>query len=690
MINARMRWCLLMCFIFFCCDISVYTQNNTEEEIASLIQQQIEFILENSDVEEVDALALQSNLYYYYEYPLNLNEASLEELKEFMLLNDLQALHLKKHIAENGPLLSVYELQAIDGFDLNTVRSILPFVHIRDHVNLRSEFQSKLSQEAIITFNRVLEEQIGYTNQLEEERRYLGSPNYYSFRYNVRTRRLSAGIVAEKDAGEEVFGESQKNGFDYYSAHFFAKDLGIMKQLALGDYKLEFGQGLSVWTSRAFNKTADVYTIKRNTKTIAPSRSIDGNFFMRGAAATLGSNKVTATMFASYNTYDATIQNQDSLLSGVDDDILFSSFYSNGYHRTQSELAKKNNVKAVYSGVIPKFQFDRGSISLLAMNRRLLNGTFQPRVYNYNQFAVDSFNNSTQLALSYDYIWKNILLFGEASKNTKGGLGFVQGAMISLDPKLNIILHYRYYPKDFLSMIANPVRESSNYNEEGFYTGFDLKFSPKLTLQGYFDSFANKWLSRSNYRPGKGFEYLFQLNYVKSKQTSFYIRYKEEEKGRNISSETVSQVVPQIRRSFRLNFQHSPVKQWELRTRVELSAFSHEDTSKGVLLFQDFIYKPNLSKFSFTARYALFDTDNYDSRIYAYENDVQYTFLVPAYYYKGSRAYILVNYKFNRNIKLQLKLAQTLYENRNTIGSGLDEISGNAKTTIRALLRVKF
>lgn len=110
----------------------------------------------------------------------------------------------------------------------------------------------------------------------------------------------------------------------------------------------------------------------------------------------------------------------------------------------------------------------------------------------------------------------------------------------------------------------------------------------------------------------------------------------------------------------------------------------------GYLVYQDVCYTPVNKPISFRLRFAIFDTDNYDSRIYAYENDVLYAFSVPALYSKGSRYYFLLKYRIINNIDIWFRIAQTFYSNKNTIGSGLDEIKGNTKTDVVFQLRWKF
>ena len=90
-----------------------------------------------------------------------------------------------------------------------------------------------------------------------------------------------------------------------------------------------------------------------------------------------------------------------------------------------------------------------------------------------------------------------------------------------------------------------------------------------------------------------------------------------------------------------------------------------------------------MKPFAGALRLQYFETDGYDSRLYAYENDVLYSYSIPAFYDKGFRYYITANYNLTKKISLWIRLAQTIYRDKTSIGSGLDEIAGNRRTEIK-------
>src|ERR1051325_1763965 len=121
------------------------------------------------------------------------------------------------------------------------------------------------------------------------------------------------------------------------------------------------------------------------------------------------------------------------------------------------------------------------------------------------------------------------------------------------------------------------------------------------------------------------------------------------------------------------------------RSRVEVLWYDAKGTvsENGFLIYTDVLYKPLLKPFSGNIRLQYFETDGYNSRLYAYENDVLYSFSIPVFYDKGYRYYVNLNYDLTKKVSCWLRWSQTIYPGRSSIGSGLDEISGNHKSEIK-------
>jgi hypothetical protein len=86
-------------------------------------------------------------------------------------------------------------------------------------------------------------------------------------------------------------------------------------------------------------------------------------------------------------------------------------------------------------------------------------------------------------------------------------------------------------------------------------------------------------------------------------------------------------------------------------------------------------------------RLAYFHTDGYNSRLYAYENDVLYAFSIPALYGNGIRSYFNFQQHLGANFTLWLKLA-TMHQFAH--GDGEQRVDSSTKSEIKIQLRYQF
>ena len=129
-----------------------------------------------------------------------------------------------------------------------------------------------------------------------------------------------------------------------------------------------------------------------------------------------------------------------------------------------------------------------------------------------------------------------------------------------------------------------------------------------------------------------------------------------------------------------------------LRSRIDFSESGSDSTKRehGYVLSQDIGYTHPKHPFSVSFRFAIFDTDSWSTRIYSYENDLLYTFSVPAYYSNGIRTYLMLKYSPTNRFDCWLRWSQTYFSDLKEIGQGLDLIEGNMKSDARIMVRVRF
>jgi hypothetical protein len=275
------------------------------------------------------------------------------------------------------------------------------------------------------------------------------------------------------------------------------------------------------------------------------------------------------------------------------------------------------------------------------------------------------------------------------------GLAVMNGAMIELNAPVSLAFLQRMYQKDYQALYANPFAENTETsNESGFYLGILTHPFIKWTFSGYVDAFSFPWLKYNNSSPSTGYDWLLQADYHAKDGLNAYARYQSNHKLVDIQSEgpgidhTGLKMLSRLR--FHLDYPVTPGITFQDRLELSFSRKDGESLLTGYLVYHDILYKPSGFPVSFAFRYAMFDTEGWDPRIYTYEHDVLYAYSIPAFYDRGIRAYLNTRYTMNKHLDLWLKISNTYWPDRETIGSGLDEIEGKHRTDVRVQVRVRF
>jgi hypothetical protein len=244
-------------------------------------------------------------------------------------------------------------------------------------------------------------------------------------------------------------------------------------------------------------------------------------------------------------------------------------------------------------------------------------------------------------------------------------------------------------------LFGNAFGENTrNQNEEGLFAGIECSPLRRVTLAGYADFFKFPWLRYNTDMPSSGREYMIQLTYKPNQQFNCYVQYRNKKKEENLSGteENKNRITSVITNRVRLNASYSINESWFMQNRVELNSYNKVSSGKsfGVYISQDLTYSFSRLPVKLYLRYAIFDTQDFNSCIYAYENDLLYTFSVPMFYDKGSRSYAMVKVSLLKRVDLWLKYSVTKYAEKTSIGSNLSMIDGNTKSEIRMQMLVKF
>jgi hypothetical protein len=513
----------------------------------------------------------------------------------------------------------------------------------------------------------------------------LGSPQAFYGRYKyVYKNHLQWGITADKDAGEEFFSGNNATGFDFYSAHLRLSDIGILKNLIIGDFSAQFGQGLALWQGGFMSKSSDALGISKRGAGFKAYTGADENNFFRGIALQLNIKRWIVGAFISRKAIDA---NLDS--TGV-----FSTQYTTGLHNTVKTMQDKDALQETVTGMNISRRFKTLVWGATALWHHW-DGDFQKDVKPYNMFEL---NRNSNANVSTDFRWyiQKFHFFGEygMSQNTAGAV--LLGSAVDVANSLQFSILYRNYAVNYQALYSNPFSEGGkSANENGIYFGANIAPHPQIKTSVYFDVYHFPWLKYKAHAPSKGLDALLQIDYTPQALFRMYWRIKYDTKEENVPNENIplksTDNIEKIQLRYNISYNFGDGLSGQSRAEMAFyKAGEAGNREKGFLAFQDIKYTFARPQLNFSVRYALFNTDSYNTRLYAYESDVLYGFSIPAYYGNASRWYFNIQYAPHSKLTIWLRIAQTYYFDRTSIGSGLNLNETPHQTEIKLQARIKI
>jgi hypothetical protein len=645
--------CGLFCLTFFPRLVTAQTEEHSSGELLE------NYFRDNEQPNESDAQMLLETFEYLRAHPLNLNTVSKEDLSTLGFLNELEIAEFMAYRDQFGPLLNELELQAVPGWDLFDIKHTLEFARVNGGLDSRSvrliKGLYKGENEVLMRWGRP--DPVRYTGNVE------GDNNAWALRFRHSfDNRLRFGFTAESDPGEAVFAKSNPHGFDFYSAHLFVQNLNRrVKALAIGDYSARFGQGLLLQTGFAPGKSAETVSVVRGGRKINAYGSFGEAYFFRGAATTLSFGRHwEVTALYSLRNRDGNVQMPDS----VDQEFVettFSSLQYSGLHRTRSEIDDEKSLKENVGGVTGSYIWKNGQVSANGLYIQY-DKPWSPTIAPYRQFA---FRGRSLTAFSADYNWRyhNWMLFGETARSDNGGTATVNGLLVSPDQHVTLSAIYRDYSPEYQSIYASPFAESSGAaNEKGLYMGADIRWIRRVQVNVYADMWKHPWLRFGINGPSQGREYLARVLWTKSKTFSVYALWQSETKENDNNQEGGYGLLEQQRNRLRLHAIYKVAPGIELRSRVEWTTVQPKGYARaqGYIAYEEMVFKPLSVPVTGSLRYAIYETDNYDTRVFAYENDLFSAVSIPAFSGRGSRYYLNLSWRVNRWLRLESRMEQTV------------------------------
>lgn len=644
--------------------------------------------------------------------PIDINKATADELTQIPRLDIKQINDILQYREKYGNFKTIEELAMIPSID-NRLREYLSnFLYVSDD---RVEWYSKkglkqglknLKHEITATVGIPTYHRAGDRNAPTETEegtnryagRYLGDNLKHSIRYSLTMdKNVSVNLMGAKNQGEPFFGGSTEDGlrrnsqgYDIYAFNISIRNLKSFRNIILGKYKAQFGMGLIMNNYMRISKQATLASIGRLTNSFTPhSTGYDGKY-LQGAAVTVDlSRRVSMSAFFSYRYIDATLNNDGTI----------STILTSPYHRTEAEMRKKNNSTMMTTGLHLQYEkltkgglrWHAGASVVVTSLGDSINPTYSSSgnsdARNYRRYYAHG-KNFANTSIDYRLDLGIFMMRGETAIDNKGQLATINSAIWTLPSRITLIAVQRFFSYKYNALYGATFSENSTVqNESGIYVGAQWKPKYSFTLDIYTD-FA--YFPQAKYQVSSAshsWDNCILATYIRKKWT-FSARYRIKMKERDVTDNSQKYLAYKTDHHLRLMAQMKG-KRWSARSQVEACMLSFASNSNGFIGSQDLGCKIT-KKIELYGMMAYFKTDDYESRLYAYERNVKYGFASKTYYGHGLRMVFLAKANLLKWLTLQTKMGHTKYFDRNRIGSAERMIFSSRQTDIDVQLIFKL
>lgn len=677
LLNISTKREIIILFISLFSTLNIYAQNVSTASWEEVVEQ----LAISAEEQDINLNSIIEELSEQINEPLNLNTITKEQLEWFPFLTDIQIENILAYRYVNGPMKTIYELQLVEELDKQTIEYLLPFVCVspveeKEPLPTLHNLLKYAKNEAVTRFDIPFYQRKGYEDV------YLGPPLYHSLRYSFRYRnQIYAGFTAEKDAGEPFGALHNTQGYDYYSFYLYLQNIRWLKALAIGNYRLSFGHGLVISNDFTMGKTSSLSTMNFRNNTIKKHSSTDEYNYFRGVAAAVQWKQWVFSSFYSHRSLDGTVSATS-----------ISSINKTGLHRTEKEAVKRDALTQQLMG--GNITYKKNNIKIGATGiYYFFDKPYEPqkREYSKHNLRGNGFHN---LGIDYTYRWNRLTFTGETAIGKQDGIATINSVSYSLPSNYQFIFVHRYYSIDYWAWFARSFSEGGYVqNENGYYLA--MEGSPlrnwKIFLSA--DYFRFPWWKYLVDKPSSGFEGVFQATYFPRRNLNMLIRYQYKQKEKNYTDENkIKTIRPIYQHRFRYRMNYTPFSRLTLRFTFDYNSVYPQGVtpSRGFQLVQMAGYSFSNIPLKLEIQGGYFRTDDYTSRVYAYEKGLLYTFYTPSFYGEGIRLTAHLRWDIHKNCLLIAKYGQTTYFDKEEIGSGNDLIKDNKKQDLQLQLRIKF
>jgi len=626
-------------------------------------------------------------------HPSDLNSMTSGELSALHILTDRQVAALLQHRERHGNIVSVYELQGVEGFTPNLIRLLNQVITVDDGTSfgwkgLPVRMAAMPEGYLVTRMEGMIQRRFGFRENEGGYTIYRGAPFRQVTRFrSTHNRDFSYGFTAERDAGERFRWNpaDRSYGPDFLSGHLQLKEKGWLNNLIVGDFVATFGQGLVAGGGFSTGKGAEtITTVRRPASGFMPYTSVGESGFFRGLAATIScSDELRLHLFGSRFFRDGDVRIRSDSVEYL------GSVFSSGYHRTPGELLRRKSWLEENTGLAVQWTGRRTEAGVV-LARQWFSVPLLPADNVYNRFNFRGKGNGTG-SVFLNHTYRNVSFFSEFAYGNRD-LAWIAGFLAALAPSFDLALVARNYGAGYHAFYSTALAENTRTaNEQGLYAGVRYKPGRRHQFAAYHDQFRFPWLRFRSYLPSCGNEFLFRYTWAFTRGSSFHVQYRAERKSVNVPGDASAyyRTTEFVRRNWALQLDYRLTEQ--LKGRIRLQGAAHSVAGRqpqGIFAAHDLFLDGRRWRASF--RYALFDIPDSEARQFTYERDIWMAYSFPSFSGTGIRSFVNVQFNLSPKADLWFRWAVTNYSDRDAVGFGPEQTEGGRRDEWKVQLRIKL
>lgn len=586
--------------------------------------------------------------------PLNLNTASEDELEASDMFTPYQIYQLLNYRKKYGPLYSIYELDALPGFQSTQV--------------------SRIESRIITGYSRIPENKKPRRHMIlvNLERSRMDSPDRENYAGSdlkscIRIRSdplscLSLALTYEKDAGEPFL---YRNRPQFLSGYLTYKGKNLIRQLLFGNYRLNHGAGL-VNGSGFIHRAGNFRITRRSISMIKPHASVSESNYEQGLACILGKKRLQCMLWASYHHFSLS---PTAIAEHPQTSQWFELQRSSGLFRTESELEARDLAYRFHTGI--QLLYKQQGLSMGVMSGSEWTGPGSRAKKFLAEKPVPGMQH--KISLHGNWYKRKIQVFGELSASEFSSLAFLAGTNYQFNDFINGSLLIHHYGAAYQGSLPSSYASGSKIrNEQGL--AFHLRMETGETLTMHFTGELFRFPSPRYLTQGPSGGYRLDLSLQNPLNNKLQWRTRLVCKiWQTTPADEITAIRPLldsrlIRIDGQLIYNHNDRFRW--LSRLVIGHYQQgQNPSTSYATVQQVAFTGD--RFKALAQFVLFCVSDWANRIYLYEPGLYYSFRFPAYYGSGQKSSFLFTCKVVKGFSVSAKISWTIKNGKKEWDSGI-------------------